>query len=135
MPPAILFSSFIINSTKFSPGGPIFSFFCVGKFVCLVFCQLREMFPSTCGFPMQFYNSHPNVRQPIASLHCQRQPGHLISTSGYGFDGQRSYDALYLPGLSLQQQPMTSIPAADSSRAFTFVFSSDEQECILGSEE
>ena len=87
---------------------------------------------STCGFPPQFYNSHPALRQPIATLHSQRQPGHLFSTSGYGFDDQQSYDALYRPGLTLQQQPVTSIPAADSSRSFTIIFNSDEQKCILG---
>jgi hypothetical protein len=65
-------------------------------------------------------------------MQSQRQPGHLFSTSGYGFDGQQSYDALYHPGLTLQQQPVTSIPAADSSRAFTIIFNSDEEKCILG---
>jgi hypothetical protein len=34
--------------------------------------------------------------------------------------------------LTLQQQPVTSTPAADSSRAFTIIFNSDEQKCILG---
>jgi hypothetical protein len=43
------------------------------------------MFPSTCGFPQQFYNNHPDLRQPIATQHSQRQPDHLFSTSGYGF--------------------------------------------------
>ncbi len=109
-----------------------FFFLLCWEFCLPGFLPIREMFPSTCRFPMQFYNSHPNVRQTIATLHSQHQPGHLFSTSGYGFDGQRSYDALYRPGLSLQQQQMTSIPAADSSRAFTIIFNSDEQECILG---
>jgi hypothetical protein len=34
--------------------------------------------------------------------------------------------------LTFQQQPVTSIPAADSSRAFTIIFNSDEKKCILG---
>ncbi len=37
-----------------------------------------------------------------------------------------------LPSLFLQQQPMTSIPPSDSNRAFTIIFNSDEQNCILG---
>ncbi len=87
------------------------------------------MFPSTCGFLPQFYNSHPDFRHPIASLHSEHQPGHLFGTSGYhdGFNGQQSYDALYRQ----QPQPMTSIPAADSSRRFTIILTSDEQKCIL----
>jgi hypothetical protein len=32
----------------------------------------------------------------------------------------------------MQQQPVTSIPAADSSGAFTIIINSDEQKCILG---
>jgi hypothetical protein len=90
------------------------------------------MFPSTCGFSPQLYNSSPALRHPIASLHSQHQPSHLFSTSGYGFNGQQSYDALHRLGLTLQPQPMTSIPAADSSRAFSIILNSDEQKCILG---
>jgi hypothetical protein len=85
------------------------------------------MFPSTCGFLPQFYHSHPDLRHPTASLHSQHQPGHLFCNSGYGFIGQQSYDALYRQ----QPQPMTSIPAADSSRPFTISLTSDEQKCIL----
>ncbi len=53
-------------------------FFFSWEFICLIFCQLREMFPSTCGFSQQFYNSHPDLRHPIESLHSQHQPSHLI---------------------------------------------------------
>jgi hypothetical protein len=43
----------------------------------------------------------------------QRKPSDLCNNPGYGFDGQQSYGLLYCPGLTWQQQPMTSIPAAD----------------------
>ena len=111
MPPPVLFSSLQPTAQHFRRVGQFFLSSLLG---ILFSCQLREMFLSTCGFPPQFYNIHLDLRQPVATMYSQ------------------DYDLLLRPGSTLQQQPMESIPAADSSRAYTIIFNLDEQKCIVG---
>jgi hypothetical protein len=71
----------------------------------------------------------PNTTKDIPyELKSSKRKG---GNTEYGFNGQQSYDALHLPGLTFQPQPMTSIPAAVSSKPFTIILNSDEQIVFL----
>ncbi len=138
-PRGILFMSRILCSQYFKTYSLVLRATC--RFIFLLYNQHHRVFAGWANFffhhfitfpaPVDFH-SNSDLRQPIASQYSQDKPSYLCNNPGYGFDGQRSYDLLYRPGLTWQQQPTTSIPAADSSRAFTMTFNFDEQKLILG---